>query len=152
MIVKTTSGAKATTMLWFRICHWPKAAAYGVAGLALVYAVGLGPWFSIWQGVPVGWRFAIAGLTIAPLAIPMGMLFPAGLVRISLSGHELIPWAWAVNGTFSVAAAVATPLVAMQWGFSRVIFVAVVCYAMAGALFLLLHRRGLSLGGMRDRK
>ena len=58
---------------------------------------------------------ALAGLFIpgavkaalAPLSLALGLPFPLGLDRFQQSGPAMLPWAWALNGAFSV---VATPL------------------------------------------
>ena len=118
--------------------RWSPAAASGAALAVVVvagcYAFWLGWWLSLWLGQATWVRVAIAWFTVAPLAFPMGMLFPAGMRRLGVAAPGMVPWAWAINGAASVTAAVATPLLAMQWGFSCVLLIALVCYAVAGGL------------------
>jgi hypothetical protein len=108
------------------------AAAAVVALLAVVLFFVLDDWLAWSQGWPLAARFAVACATIAPLAFAMGHLFPVGLRQVGLSEPGLVPWAWAVNGFASVVAAVGTPLLAAEVGFSRVVLAAVLCYALAG--------------------
>jgi hypothetical protein len=81
---------------------------------------------------------ALAGLLLlAPLAFAMGMPFPLGLSRLTAEAPQLLPWAWGVNGCASVVSAVATPLLAMEVGFSGVLLIAALLY---GATLLVLPR------------
>jgi hypothetical protein len=43
----------------------------------------------------------------------------------------LLPWAWALNGAFSVVATPLANLLARGWGFSAVLLVAAAFYALA---------------------
>jgi len=110
-------------------------AAGSVAALGLVYVGLMDPWLGLTQGLSAPVRFAIAALTIAPLAVAMGHVFPAGLRHLGRSGGALVPWAWAANGFASVVATVAAPLVAMAFGFSVLILAAIGCYLLAGLLW-----------------
>jgi hypothetical protein len=56
---------------------------------------------------PFALRVALLVAAIAPLSLALGLPFPLGLDRFQRSGAGLLPWAWALNGAFSV---VATPL------------------------------------------
>ena len=64
----------------------------------------------------------------------MGYMFPTGLRQLGGGLSVLVPWAWAVNGFASVVATVATPLLAMNFGFLMVVFLAIGCYALAGLI------------------
>lgn len=108
------------------------AAATVLLGLGL--AAWVDEWLALTQAQPVLLRFVIAALTIAPLAFAMGHLFPLGLRRVRRSAPSLVPWAWGVNGCAGVAATIGTPILAMQIGFSRVVWIAAACYLLAGLL------------------
>ncbi len=81
------------------------------------------------------WRVAIAIVLVAPLAFFMGMPFPYGLSVLAKAGPQWIPWAWGINGCSSVVATVLAPLLAIHFGFNKVIFVAMGLYGLAAALF-----------------
>ena len=85
--------------------------------------------------LPLGARMAICSLMIAPLALPMGVPFPAGLSRLTGNSDPLIPWAWGINGFLSVIGASAAVLVAIGWGFRAVVIAALVLYLLAGAVY-----------------
>jgi hypothetical protein len=128
--------------------HWPAAprklglaAGLAVAALALAYLLGMDGWLSLSRAEPVGVRFAIAVLTVAPLAAAMGHVFPTGLRQVAAARPQLVPWAWAANGFASVVATVSAPLLAMHLGFGAVSLIAVGCYAAAAGLCTMLPAR-----------
>jgi hypothetical protein len=110
------------------------AAAGAVAGISLVYVLALDTWLAWNQGHGTAWRFAVALISIAPLAFAMGRLFPAGLHRVASRTPQIVPWLWAVNGCASVVAVAGAPLLAMAWGFRWLTVLAAACYALAGIL------------------
>jgi hypothetical protein len=65
----------------------------------------------------------------------MGMPFPVALSELSTSSQGLIPWAWAINGCASVVSAVLAALIAVQFGFTVVIVLAILLYITAAAFF-----------------
>ncbi len=116
------------------------AAGVAVAAVGIAYLLVLDDWLGWTQGMPMIARFMIAAGTIAPLAFAMGHMLPTGMRQVTQSAAVLVPWGWAVNGFASVAATAATPLLAMNIGFSNVTLIAVGCYLAAGGLSLLLPR------------
>jgi hypothetical protein len=91
--------------------------------LPRVMAVGLG-----WPE-PLKWAVGLGILFVA--AVVFGLPFPLALRAVSATRPELVPWAWGVNGCFSVLAAPLAALVAMQGGFGAVSAVAAAAYLMA---------------------
>ena len=81
----------------------------------------------------LSWQFvARAGLLlalIAPVSIVLGMPFPLGLSRTGQGGF--LPWAWGLNGAFSVVATPLANLIAREAGFSRVLLCAAILYGIA---------------------
>ncbi len=71
----------------------------------------------------------------APVSVALGMPFPMGLARAGQAGGGFLPWAWGLNGAFSVVATPLANLVAVQFGFDRVLQVAVMLYAVAIVAF-----------------
>ncbi len=109
------------------------AAGSVVMLLAFLCTVALAPWLSLTQSWPLWGRFGVGVLTVAPLAVAMGHMFPVALRQISKHSSSLVPFAWAVNGCSSVVATVAAPLLAMSFGFVALILMAAICYAAAMA-------------------
>ena len=65
---------------------------------------------------------------VAPLAILLGMPFPAGLRIVGVEAPALVPWAWGVNGFFTVIGSVLAMIVGMVSGFTTVLVVGGACY------------------------
>ena len=80
-------------------------------------------------------RYAGSILLIIPLGFFMGMPFPMALAKLGQTMPELIPWAWGINGCASVISAILATLIAMQFGFSVLIMLAVLLYLVAAIYF-----------------
>jgi hypothetical protein len=68
---------------------------------------------------------------LLPSGILMGIPFPMGLSMLSKNNPELIPWAWAVNGCFSVLAPILAIMFALSAGFKIVILTGMLMYLLA---------------------
>ena len=82
-------------------------------------------------GWPLPLRGAAVLLVLAPVSIALGLPFPLGLKRAVGAGSGFLPWAWGLNGAFSVVATPLANLVALQAGFDRVLLCAGVLYVVA---------------------
>jgi hypothetical protein len=65
---------------------------------------------------------------IAPMSIALGFPFPLGLDRFQQEGPALLPWAWALNGAFSVVATPLANLIGHGVGLSALLLCGAVCY------------------------
>jgi hypothetical protein len=107
--------------------------AYALAGLVLVEHLLALPALSRLAGASLGARALVAALLILPPAMLLGVFLPAGLERLKVSGSgHLAPWAWGVNGIFSVLAPVAGVAFSMTWGTGALFLAAVPLYMAAG--------------------
>jgi hypothetical protein len=84
---------------------------------------------------PVWFRVLMAVLGLAPLGFSLGTFFPRGLSWVKESHPDLVPWAWAVNGTASVIASVLAAIFSLEWGFPVVLLLGVVLYAGAWSVW-----------------
>ncbi len=85
-------------------------------------------------GLPDGIKMGASVLLIAPLAFCMGMPFPIGLKRLADSAPDFIPWAWGINGFASVMSAALATLLAIEFGFTAVVVLALGLYASAAMI------------------
>lgn len=85
------------------------------------------------------WRILVGALSLAPLAIMMGVPFPFGLIGLENGSPVLKAWAWAVNGCASVVASVLAAILALSFGFQFVLFGGALAYGLA--LFMLPGQR-----------
>ena len=63
---------------------------------------------------------------VAPASLALGLPFPLGLSRMGAGGF--LPWAWALNGAFSVVSTPLANLIALRMGYSRVLLAALLLY------------------------
>jgi spermidine synthase len=127
------SGASATLRE-----QWRAPLIMAVAGimvLAVAYLIALPFALSQLIALPFLAKAALATVLIAPLAFLMGLPFPLGLSWVSADAPGLVPWAWAINGCASVVGAVLAGLLAMHFGFTAVVCLALMLYALAAAVF-----------------
>jgi spermidine synthase len=107
------------------------AVVAGMALLCLVYVYALPHVFSALAWAPDPLRIAVSIALLAPLAFLMGIPFPLGLQIVSDRRDALLPWAWGINGCFSVIATSLAMLIAVHGGFSTCLFTAIGIYACA---------------------
>jgi hypothetical protein len=93
-----------------------------------VTTVGMPRVFDMALGLGLPWRVIISVALVAPLGLVLGMPFPLGLVAVGAGAPTLVPWAWGVNGFFTVIGSVIAMLLGMMFGFSTVLMVAGACY------------------------
>lgn len=108
-------------------------AAVAIGVVSLVYLAALPPLFAWLLPLPDAARIAISITLVAPLAVAMGVPFPAGLARLAPQASALVPWAWGLNACASVVAAVLATLLAIHFGFAVVVVLAVLLYGVAAA-------------------
>jgi len=99
-----------------------------IAGVGALFVAGSEPLFASTISLPLAARIGIAVAAVFPLAFLMGMLFPIGIRLISRDSADLIPWAWATNGCFSVLGIFGTRITALLFGFSRALIAGLVVY------------------------
>jgi hypothetical protein len=102
----------------------------------LVYPLVLPSLFEALLGTPLAVRGLVSLLCLAPLGFLMGTPFPVGLMWLRERAAGLIPLAWAVNGCGSVLASIVAAMLALSVGFSWVLIVAALAYAIAWLVLL----------------
>ncbi|MFN7951781.1 MAG: class I SAM-dependent methyltransferase [bacterium] len=79
-------------------------------------------------------RTGLAAATCLATGVVLGMPMPLLLRRLASDRTDLVPWAWAVNGAFGVAASVYSLLAAMGLGFRMVLLLGAAIYLLAARL------------------
>jgi hypothetical protein len=103
-----------------------------LAATAVVYPLLLEPLANLALRWPEWARILLTITALAPLGYLMGLPFASGLRIVEGRDPALVPWAWAINGSFSVISAVLAALLALTWGFTAVLWLGATAYA--GAL------------------
>ena len=104
----------------------------------------LKPLSEVALNLPQWRRIIFAVLIVAPLGFLMGFPFAGGLRVVEDRDPSLVPWAWAINGVFSVVSSVLAVMVALSWGFPAVFWLGALAYGIA-----LLSFRRFWIGGKR---
>jgi hypothetical protein len=95
--------------------------------------LGLQPAILATLDLPWAVRALLVLAVLAPVSLALGIPFPLGLTRAGTGGF--LPWAWGLNGAFSVVATPLANLIAREAGFSRVLLSAAVLYVIALVTF-----------------
>jgi len=111
-----------------------KGSITGIVLISFSYILLLDELFMWLSVIPVFLKILLTILLVAPLALLMGMPFPLALSSLADRAQALIPWAWGINGCASVISASLATLLAIHFGFSAVILIAMLLYA--GVVFV----------------
>ncbi len=137
------------------------ATLVAIAWIACVL-LGLRPLMLATLSLPWLARAALVLGVAAPVSLALGLPFPLGLSRLGrdagadgvgaggagpggagaggAEGGGMLPWAWALNGAFSVVATPLANLIAREAGFDRVLFCAALLYVLALVTFPLARK------------
>jgi len=100
--------------------------------VALLLTALLMPYiFNAALGWPLLGRVVMSIVILAPLGVLLGMPFPSGLRIVGEEAPALVPWAWGVNGFFTVIGTVGALILGMAFGFKVVLIMALLCYLAA---------------------
>jgi len=83
-------------------------------------------------GLGFGWRALVVFLLVAPIGFLLGSFLPRGLERLKADAPALVPWAWGINGIFSVLAPVFAIGFSVTWGIEALLLGAIPVYLVAG--------------------
>jgi spermidine synthase len=108
----------------------PRFLAYGVSGMTIVLHYLFKALPSL-TGLSFAARVLVVVALVTPAAVLMGSLFPWGLFALRGNSPARIPWAWGVNGIFSVLGPLLAIAIAMTWGGNGLLLFAALIYVVA---------------------
>ncbi|HEY2151281.1 MAG TPA: hypothetical protein VGH34_10750 [Vicinamibacterales bacterium] len=73
-------------------------------------------------------RMLVAVALLVPMGVALGIPMPTGLRILSARAPQMVPWAWGMNGAFSVFGATLAIFIAMNWGFRVALLTAALTY------------------------
>lgn len=121
------------SMIAGRVAAWPKAASLIglLAVLAWIAGMLLGAEDFMMRTLDQPWhiRAGLVLLAAAPVSLALGMPFPLGLIQAG--DGRLLPWAWGLNGAFSVVATPLAGLMSRDIGFASLLIAAAGLYGLA---------------------
>jgi hypothetical protein len=91
--------------------------------------------FTKLMGGPAFLEFVLPVAGAAPLGLLMGLFFPMGMSSLKTTHEQALPWAWSINGFFSVIASSGTVLLTSTMGIRATAAIAVACYWVGVAFF-----------------
>ncbi len=133
MLVCSGIGSMASERLIDRPRRAVALATFVIVAWCALILVGLQPAMLATLDQPWPARAALVLAILAPASIALGLPFPLGLAHTGSDGF--LPWAWALNGAFSVVATPLANLIAREAGFSRVLLSAALLYVIALVTF-----------------
>ena len=74
-------------------------------------------------------------LIISPVSFALGMPFPMGLSSLRNHTGSLLPWAWAINGAFSVISTPLASIISVANGYTMLFAISIGLYLLAFAFF-----------------
>ncbi len=115
-----------------------------LAGLAFVYSLLLPGIIAAMGHHPLVNKIIFSFILLMPAGLLMGIPFPLGISILESVAPGLIPWAWAVNGCFSVLAPVLAIMLALSAGFQFLFLSGAAMYLSA---FWVIRQKGNGSGG-----
>ena len=91
--------------------------------------------FEYFLTAPTLVRILISVALIFPLGFFLGMPFPLGILGISDQPSGAIPWAWGLNGVFTVVGGFLSVVLSLLFGFKATLAIALLIYCLAFVVF-----------------
>jgi hypothetical protein len=121
--------------------RWDSSKSMGTWVFPGIAVLAMGGGLVLIQGAPYllakgqGFRVVAFLAALAPAAFLMGIPFPAALSRMVRAGSTVIPYAWGINGFFSVAGASVASISALWCGFRATVAAGSLLYLLAATVF-----------------
>jgi len=97
---------------------------------------GLAPLLRTAVVLPMFARIVLCAVLMLPLGILIGVPFPSGIRIMGKEAPSLIPWAWGMNGFFTVIGSVLALMLSMMIGFREVLCMAAGIYLISMLVML----------------
>ena len=82
-------------------------------------------------GFVLAQKIGVSLLILAPISFLMGIPFPIGISRFTSGSDEALPWAWGINGFFSVISVPLATIISVETGFKWIFILAAFLYLIA---------------------
>lgn len=83
-------------------------------------------------GLPFWLRTAIVFALVLPIGACLGTFVPSALEQLKVTAAPFVPWAWGINGIFSVLAPVVSVAFSITWGSNALLLAAIPVYLIVG--------------------
>jgi hypothetical protein len=126
-----------------RLAAVPRRGMAMIAAVIILWCL-LAVWFE--RGIvlatldwPYAARVGLLLMIVMPVSLALGVPFPLGLSRAGTGGF--LPWAWGLNGAFSVVATPLANIIAREAGFNWVLLLSAIMYGVAAVTFPAMRKR-----------
>lgn len=82
-------------------------------------------------GLLTAQKICVSLMILAPISFLMGIPFPIGISHLTTNPEKAIPWAWGLNGYFSVISVPLATIIAVESGYRWVFILASISYLIA---------------------
>jgi hypothetical protein len=106
--------------------------SYVLAGLILVEYDLLLPRLPLLITLPFWMRAGLVAALVLPIGVCLGTFFPSALEQLKRSAAAFVPWAWGINGVFSVLGPVLSVALSITWGINALLLAAIPVYLAVG--------------------
>lgn len=134
LLFGTGLGALGSTALVRRL-KGPRFVGYLLAFLLIIEVLFAMPALHRHEVASFGARVVIVLLLVLPLGVLMGVFVPTALDQLKKTAPGFVPWAWGINGIFSVLAPVLSIAFSMTWGIDALLLAAIPIYLAVGWLY-----------------
>lgn len=120
------------------LCRWfrgPRFISYAFGLLVLGESLFVFPDLNQWVIGDFGLRVLVVLALVMPLGILMGTYVPVAVDQLKATAPEFVPWAWGINGVFSVLAPILSVAFSMTYGINALLLSTVPIYLVVGWLF-----------------
>lgn len=133
-IAALLGGAAVGSASSTRIPFGVRRAAVASAVVLLVTLLALPLITNATLALPLTLRVVVALLAAGSVGVPLGTVFPKLLSGLGRTDPVLVSWAWALNGSASVAGAIIGTGISLATGFTALGMASVACYGLAALL------------------
>jgi hypothetical protein len=137
-----SSGTGSLLSSWIRRLRTPSTAIV-ISMIVAAYSFLLPSFSEVILSLSMPLKILLVFLILLPLGLFMGIPFPAGIKVLGESRPSHIPWAWAINGCFSILSPLLAIMLAMDVGFRSVLWAGAGAYLLAFLTFPSQSRRSL---------
>ncbi len=106
--------------------------AYLLAALLFVEVLLIFPRLAPLQAASFAVRCTVTALLILPIGVCLGVFLPTGLENLKGRAPTLVPWAWGINGVFSVLGPIVAIATSITFGTRALMMITVPIYLVAG--------------------
>jgi spermidine synthase len=120
------------------ISRWlggPRFVSYAFALLVIAECVFVFPSLNQWPVDDFSLRVLVVLALVMPLGVLMGTYVPTAVEQLKATAPSFVPWAWGINGVFSVLAPILSVAFSMSWGITALLLSAVPVYLIVGWLY-----------------